>query len=58
MVAAGRAADLECIAGLIDTGTLRPNVDRVFAFGEAVAALAYLETRHARGKVVITVASE
>ena len=58
MVAVGRAADLEFIAGLVEAGKVRPNVDRTYPFAKAAAALAYLETRHARGKVVITVAIE
>lgn len=46
-------AQLETIAGLIDAGTVRPVVDKVFPFAETKEALAYLETGRARGKVVV-----
>jgi len=44
---------LEQIASLIETGTIRPVVDRVFPFEKTNEALAYVETGRARGKVVI-----
>lgn len=47
--------DLDFLAELIEDGKVRPVVDQVFPFSEARDALAYLETRHARGKVVISV---
>lgn len=43
------------IAALIDAGTLRTVVDRVFPFAETNQALAYVETGRAKGKVVIKV---
>ena len=46
---------LERIADLVATGQLRPVVDRTFALEEAAAAVRYVETEHARAKVVITV---
>jgi NADPH:quinone reductase-like Zn-dependent oxidoreductase len=49
------AADLSFLAGLMDTGALTPVVDRRYPMDEAVDALLYLGTGHARGKVVITV---
>ena len=49
--------DLEHIAGLIDGGVLKVVVDRVFSLDEAKAALAYLETGRAKGKVVVTVSN-
>jgi NADPH:quinone reductase-like Zn-dependent oxidoreductase len=45
--------DLELLRGLLEYGALRPVVDRVFALPDVPAALHYLETGHARGKVVI-----
>lgn len=50
-------AQLAGIAGLIDAGVIRPVVDRVFPFAETAAALAYVETGRARGKVVVQVAT-
>jgi NADPH:quinone reductase-like Zn-dependent oxidoreductase len=48
---------LERIADLVATGRIRPVVDRTFALEEAAAAVRYVETEHARAKVVITVAT-
>jgi NADPH:quinone reductase-like Zn-dependent oxidoreductase len=47
---------LRQIAALLDSGRVRPVVDRVFPFQATNEALAYLETGRARGKVVIKVA--
>lgn len=44
------------IGKLIESGVIRPVVDRVFPFAETAEALAHVETGRARGKVVITVA--
>ncbi|NTF97769.1 NADP-dependent oxidoreductase [Rhizobium rhizogenes] len=46
---------LEQIAGLIDSGAIRPVVDRIFPFNQTPEALAYVETGRAKGKVVIKV---
>jgi NADPH:quinone reductase-like Zn-dependent oxidoreductase len=43
------------IAALIDSGAIRPVVDRIFPFASAREALAYVETGRAKGKVVIKV---
>jgi alcohol dehydrogenase len=43
------------IAALIDSGSIRPVVDRVFPFESTKEALAYVETGRARGKVVVKV---
>jgi alcohol dehydrogenase len=43
------------IASLIDAGTIRPVVDRVFAFESTKDALAYVEKGRARGKVIVKV---
>ena len=50
-----RARDLARLAQWIDEGSLRAVVDRVWPIGEAAAAHAYLETKRARGKVVLEV---
>ncbi len=44
---------LEQIAGLIDSGVLRPVVDKIFPFNQTPDALAYVETGRAKGKVVV-----
>lgn len=43
------------LAALIESGTIRPVVDRVFPFDATNEALAYVETGRAKGKVVIKV---
>ena len=44
------------ITALIESGVIRPVVDKVFPFEKTGEALAYIETGRAKGKVVITVA--
>jgi NADPH:quinone reductase-like Zn-dependent oxidoreductase len=46
-------ADLAYLASLIDAKKLEVVIDRVFSFSEAKEAMAYLETGHAKGKVVL-----
>ncbi len=43
------------IATLINSGVIRPVVDRVFQFDAAQEAMAYVETGRAKGKVVLKV---
>ncbi len=43
------------IAALIESGAIKPVVDRVFPFQQANEAMAYLETGRAKGKIVIEV---
>jgi NADPH:quinone reductase-like Zn-dependent oxidoreductase len=42
------------IASLIDSGAIRPVVDRVFTFAATKDAMVYVEAGRARGKVVIS----
>jgi NADPH:quinone reductase-like Zn-dependent oxidoreductase len=49
-------ADLQALADLIEAGSVTPVIDRCYPFADAAAAMRHLETGHARGKVVITVA--
>jgi len=46
---------LSKISALIDSGDVRPVVDRIFPFEAVNEALAYVETGRAKGKVVIKV---
>ncbi len=46
---------LRQLGNLVDTGKLRPHVDRVFPFSQTREALAYAESGQARGKVVVRV---
>ena len=43
------------IAGLVDSGVIKPVIDREFAFDQLPAALTYLQAGRARGKVVLKV---
>jgi NADPH:quinone reductase-like Zn-dependent oxidoreductase len=47
-------AQLGEITKLIDSGVLRPVVDRTYPFDEATQALAHVEGGRTKGKVVIT----
>jgi alcohol dehydrogenase len=46
---------LRDIATLVDSGAIKPVIDREFAFEQLPAALSYLEAGRARGKVVLKV---
>ena len=44
---------LQKISSLIDSGIVRPVVDRVFPFESTNKALAYVETGRAKGEAVV-----
>src|SRR5438034_919270 len=48
-------ADMSILADLIQSGKITPVIDRTYKLSEVASALAYLETGHARGKVVLAV---
>src|SRR5207253_10423855 len=48
-------ADMSILADLMRSGKVTPVIDRTFKFSETADALRYLETGHARGKVVVAV---
>jgi NADPH:quinone reductase-like Zn-dependent oxidoreductase len=50
-----RYPSLEEVTELIDAGKVAPAVDRTFSLDQAKAAMRYLESGHARGKIVITI---
>ena len=50
-------ADLEILSELADSGRLNPVIDRKYPLHEVAAAIAYVETGHARGEVVISMDS-
>lgn len=55
VVVKSRARDLDLLRSWIDDGALRPVVDRSLPLEQAVEAAEYLETRRARGKIVLTI---
>jgi NADPH:quinone reductase-like Zn-dependent oxidoreductase len=52
-VASENGGDLATIAALIESGAVRPVIERTYRLREAAAAMAQVETGHTRGKVVI-----
>lgn len=48
--------DLAFLADLVQTGKVSPVVDRTYSLPEIAEAIRHVETGHARGKVVISVA--
>jgi NADPH:quinone reductase-like Zn-dependent oxidoreductase len=56
-VAKPSSNDLEFLRGLIEAGRVAPVIDRTYPLTEAADAIRYIETGHARGKVVISVSA-
>ncbi len=56
IVVRSRREDLEHITTLVEQKRLRPVIDRVVPFADAIEAMRHLESKHARGKVVIRIA--
>ncbi|MCO4256116.1 NAD(P)-dependent alcohol dehydrogenase [Pseudarthrobacter cellobiosi] len=47
--------DLEALTTLIEAGSVKPAVDKVYALAEAPAAVEYMHEGRARGKVVVSI---
>ena len=47
--------DVALLADLMQTGKMKPVIDRTYKLSETADALRYLEQGHARGKIVVTV---
>jgi NADPH:quinone reductase-like Zn-dependent oxidoreductase len=54
-MASDRRNDLQTLKELIETGMVRPIIDREYPLSEVPEAIRSWERGHARGKVVITV---
>jgi NADPH:quinone reductase-like Zn-dependent oxidoreductase len=54
-IAKFNSTDLAVLADLLETGKVKPVVERRYALGETADALRYLGEGHAQGKVVVTV---
>jgi NADPH:quinone reductase-like Zn-dependent oxidoreductase len=48
--------DLEFLSQLVDSGKLKPVLDRTYSLNETLEAIRYVEQCHTRGKVAISVA--
>jgi NADPH:quinone reductase-like Zn-dependent oxidoreductase len=55
LLMAANGEQLSKITGLIESGAIRPVMDRVFPFEQTNEALAYVETGRSKGKVVVKV---
>jgi len=55
MMADANQNDLTVLADMMQSGKVKPVIDRTYKLNEVPAAIAYLEEGHARGKVVITI---
>jgi len=55
MLAKNSRDDLAVMAELLESGKVRPVIDRTYPIAEAAAALSYLGEGHAKGKIVISV---
>jgi NADPH:quinone reductase-like Zn-dependent oxidoreductase len=55
MMADTSQKDLTILADMMQSGKVKPVIDRTYKLSEVPAAIAYLEEGHARGKVIITV---
>lgn len=56
LAASPNAHDLATVGEWLEKGTIRSVIDRCYPLAEAAEAFRHLESEHARGKVVITVA--
>ncbi len=50
--------DLAALAGLIETGKIKPVIDRTYALEDTPEAVRYVAAKHARGKVVISIGGD
>ena len=51
-------ADLNALRELMESGKVKPVIDRTYSISQTQAAVRYLEEGHARGKVVVSMTSE
>jgi NADPH:quinone reductase-like Zn-dependent oxidoreductase len=48
-------ADLNVLAGMLESGAVKPVVERSYALRETADAIRHVESGHAAGKVIIAV---
>jgi NADPH:quinone reductase-like Zn-dependent oxidoreductase len=56
MLAKITTGELTRLAKFVESGQVAPVIDRTYPLSQAAQAMAYLETRHARGKLILTLA--
>ncbi len=49
-----KKSDLQVLSDLMQSGKVKPVIDRTYPLSQIAEAIRYLEKGHARGKVVIT----
>jgi NADPH:quinone reductase-like Zn-dependent oxidoreductase len=54
IMAVARKNDLVVLQELLDTGNIKPVIDKTVALRHVPDAIRYLEEEHARGKVVVS----
>jgi NADPH:quinone reductase-like Zn-dependent oxidoreductase len=57
-IAKGSQSDLTLIGELIASGEVKPVIEKIYPLSEAASAVGHVEAGHARGKVLIRVASQ
>jgi NADPH:quinone reductase-like Zn-dependent oxidoreductase len=55
LVAKASSADLQVLKEMIEAGSVTPVIDRTYSLSDTAEAIRYVETGHARGKVVVAV---
>jgi NADPH:quinone reductase-like Zn-dependent oxidoreductase len=58
LAAKPNAVDLAYVLGLVEAGTIKPVIERIFPLAEAAEAMRFLGEGHSPGKVVVTVGSD
>jgi len=56
-IAKRRPDDLQTVCELIEAGKLKPAIEKCYPLSQTADAIAYVETGHARAKIVITMGS-
>ena len=54
-LSSGRREDLETLRGMLESGAIRPVIERTYPLEQAAEAMRHVESGRARGKVVITI---
>jgi NADPH:quinone reductase-like Zn-dependent oxidoreductase len=55
MMAEVKKDDLATLGEMVESGKVKPVIDRTYKLSELAKAVDYVEEGHARGKVVITI---